>query len=806
VIDVVRTLSTEQAKQQGEEAADTMSKFARGNRFSIAEHQERYKEECQRIFELQNRVLSSKEELSTDEDESEEEDSDIEEMGKNIESMLANKKTSHQISQEREEAERRELQKLIYGEESNQSENKKRKLDSRYDDMDDSVSMSSSVGRILKIYRTFTNAEGKEYVRIETVRKPAVIDTYVRIRTTKDASFIKQFATALDDQQKEEIRREKRRIQEQLRRLKRNQEKEKLAHSMRQQMGINPSISSDFSTIFSSTTSTPTKSPKEPKVKKIKKEKETNVRLKCGACGAVGHMRTNRACPLFKGVDIVPPVQVAMTEEQEEEEGHGLNEDHLVKVDETKVVLSKVIIKHMDEVKSKALKLKIPKEALAMKRRRRAGTVDHCDYLQKPDYKSANRRRTDPLVTLSVILEQILNEMRDLPDTQLFLLPVNSKVVPDYYNIIKNPMDLQTIRNKTREKRYTCREDFLQDVSQIVKNSELYNGIHHSLTNTAREMIKLCHRRFQEREEKIMRIEKAINPLLDDNDQVAFSFILQEITHKLKSVPESWPFHKPVNKKAYKNYYDIVKNPIDLETIEKFVTEHKYQNREQFLADIELILENSRIYNGQHNPITIKAQEIVQTAKQCLSEYDEQLSNLEQAIIDAKERALDDAETDSVITGFSNTGAEDTGSMIGADVMSTRPPSSAALSYKGDNDDNAMEFFDENSETNPLEDKGIRDVVANDLEISPENSDNEEMEIVTNDNDDDVIDESYDPSEFLLERFSRPPPAPAPPDPEPDDIDVTKDLAVSDSEDEVNTSLTLQTNEERNDEDDDLWF
>lgn len=51
VIDVVRTLSTEQAKA-GEEA---MSKFARGNRFSIAEHQERYKEECQRIFELQNR-------------------------------------------------------------------------------------------------------------------------------------------------------------------------------------------------------------------------------------------------------------------------------------------------------------------------------------------------------------------------------------------------------------------------------------------------------------------------------------------------------------------------------------------------------------------------------------------------------------------------------------------------------------------------------------------------------------------------------------------------------------------------------
>ncbi|KAI8436016.1 hypothetical protein MSG28_004148, partial [Choristoneura fumiferana] len=93
VIDVVRTLSTEKAKA-GEEG---MTKFSRGNRFSIAEHQERYKEECQRIFELQNRVLSSTEVLSTDEAESSvSEESDLEEMGKNLENMLANKKTTEQ--------------------------------------------------------------------------------------------------------------------------------------------------------------------------------------------------------------------------------------------------------------------------------------------------------------------------------------------------------------------------------------------------------------------------------------------------------------------------------------------------------------------------------------------------------------------------------------------------------------------------------------------------------------------------------------------------------------------------------------
>lgn len=49
---------------------------------------------------------------------------------------------------------------------------------------------SSATGRRLKIYRTFKDEDGKEYVRCETVRKAAVIDAYTRIRTTKDDEFM----------------------------------------------------------------------------------------------------------------------------------------------------------------------------------------------------------------------------------------------------------------------------------------------------------------------------------------------------------------------------------------------------------------------------------------------------------------------------------------------------------------------------------------------------------------------------------------------------------------------------------------
>lgn len=60
------------------------------------------------------------------------------------------------------------------------------------------------------------------------------------------------------------------------------------------------------------------------------------------------------------------------------------------------------------------------------------------------------RRRTDPMVTLCSIFENILNEIRELPDMAPFLYPVSAKAVPDYYTIIENPMDLQSLRENIR--------------------------------------------------------------------------------------------------------------------------------------------------------------------------------------------------------------------------------------------------------------------------------------------------------------------------------------------------------------------
>jgi transcription initiation factor TFIID subunit 1 len=48
----------------------------------------------------------------------------------------------------------------------------------------------------------------------------------------------------------------------------------------------------------------------------------------------------------------------------------------------------------------------------------------------------------------------------------------------------------------------------------------VFAGAKSALTLAATRMMELCGQRLTEKEERFMRLEKAINPLLDDNDQV----------------------------------------------------------------------------------------------------------------------------------------------------------------------------------------------------------------------------------------------------------------------------------------------
>lgn len=64
---------------------------------------------------------------------------------------------------------------------------------------------------------------------------------------------------------------------------------------------------------------------------------------------------------------------------------------------------------------------------------------------------------------------------RDYDPTKLFQRKVNKRAVPDYYDIIKEPMALSTIKSKVSGKEYKSFAGFVRDLALIPHNAQVYN-------------------------------------------------------------------------------------------------------------------------------------------------------------------------------------------------------------------------------------------------------------------------------------------------------------------------------------------
>lgn len=68
---------------------------------------------------------------------------------------------------------------------------------------------------------------------------------------------------------------------------------------------------------------------------------------------------------------------------------------------------------------------------------------------------------------------------------------------------------------------------------------------------------------------------------------------------EMQNHPSAWPFAVPVNKDEVPDYYDVIKEPMDLSTMEQKLENDKYESFEQFLYDARLIFKNCRSYNSE---------------------------------------------------------------------------------------------------------------------------------------------------------------------------------------------------------------
>lgn len=67
----------------------------------------------------------------------------------------------------------------------------------------------------------------------------------------------------------------------------------------------------------------------------------------------------------------------------------------------------------------------------------------------------------------------------------------------------------------------------------------------------------------------------------------------------------AWPFREPVNTDEVPDYLEVVKDPIDLSTIEKRIRKGTfYKTREMLFVDLTRMVNNCKLYNGTESPYT----------------------------------------------------------------------------------------------------------------------------------------------------------------------------------------------------------
>ncbi|KAB8304770.1 hypothetical protein EYC80_004119 [Monilinia laxa] len=98
---------------------------------------------------------------------------------------------------------------------------------------------------------------------------------------------------------------------------------------------------------------------------------------------------------------------------------------------------------------------------------------------------------------------------------------------------------------------------------------------------------------------------------------------LQRLLSALQTHHFAWPFLQPVNRDEVADYYDVILNPMDFQTMETKLEQDAYEKPEEFVADAMLIFNNCRKYNNDTTPYAKCATKVEKTMWSLIKEIPE---------------------------------------------------------------------------------------------------------------------------------------------------------------------------------------
>lgn len=284
-----------------------------------------------------------------------------------------------------------------------------------------------------------------------------------------------------------------------------------------------------------------------------------------------------------------------------------------------------------------------------------------------------------PTGSLKEVLEQLLEAVVSHTDpsgrlvSELFQKMPSKMHYPDYYAIIKEPIDLRMIAQRIQIGYYKSVNAMAKDIDLMAKNAKTYNEPGSQVFKDANTIKKVFIQRKTELEhaeptksslrirnrrsgqgERLSGVSVALHygseseddPVLsgsvcyDEGESEAESqsssmemsnpiFQLYEAVRGARNSQGqvfSEPFQQLPSRREYPDYYQQIKQPIALQQIRAKMKNGEYESVEQMDADLTLMFENAKRYNMPNSSIYKRAfrlQQIMQAKKRELLRRDD---------------------------------------------------------------------------------------------------------------------------------------------------------------------------------------
>ncbi|XP_028970112.1 polybromo 1, like isoform X3 [Esox lucius] len=201
-----------------------------------------------------------------------------------------------------------------------------------------------------------------------------------------------------------------------------------------------------------------------------------------------------------------------------------------------------------------------------------------------------------------------------------FLQLPSRKEYPDYYQQIKQPISLQQIREKMKNREYESVEQMDADLTLMFENAKRYNVPNSAIFKRALRLQQilllkkreLLRRGDDEDQDSILSSDTGTGPItkrkshkknVKKNRMKALYAAVTEAREAGTNRRLCDLFMVKPSKKDYPDYYKVILEPMDLKTIEHNIRSERYATEEALMDDMRLMFRNARHYNEEGSQV-----------------------------------------------------------------------------------------------------------------------------------------------------------------------------------------------------------